>query len=87
MATATEVSTLGIAYAAIAGLLIYRQFDWRRLGPMLVATASLSGAILLIIGTATAMAWGLTQSGFSRSLAEAMAALPGGHPRFSRSRY
>ncbi len=82
VATATEVSTLGIAYAAIAGLLIYRQFDWRRLGPMLVATASLSGAILLIIGTATAMAWGLTQSGFSRSLAEAMAALPGGAPAF-----
>ena len=26
------------------------------------------------------MAWGLTQSGFSRSLAEAMAALPGGAP-------
>jgi tripartite ATP-independent transporter DctM subunit len=82
VATATEVSTLGIAYAAIAGLLLYRQFEWRRLGPMLVATASLSGAILLIIGTATAMAWGLTQSGFSRALAEAMAALPGGAPAF-----
>ena len=51
-------------------------------GPMLVATASLSGAILLIIGTATAMAWGLTQSGFSRALAEMMAALPGGVPMF-----
>ena len=49
---------------------------------MLVATASLSGAILLIIGTATAMAWGLTQSGFSRALAEMMAALPGGVPMF-----
>ncbi len=64
VATATEVSTIGIAYAVIAGLLIYRQFDWRRLRPMLVDTACLSGAILLIIGTATGMAWGLTQSGF-----------------------
>lgn len=82
VATATEVSTLGIAYAVIVGLLIYREFDWKRVGPMLVATASLSGAILLIIGTATAMAWGLTQSGFSRSLAEMMAALPGGKPMF-----
>ena len=27
---------------------------------MLIETASLSGAILLIIGTATAMAWSLT---------------------------
>ncbi len=82
VATATEVSTIGIAYAVIAGLLVYRQFDWKRLGSMLVATASLSGAILLIIGTATAMAWGLTQSGFSRSLAETMAAVPGGAPMF-----
>ncbi len=82
VATATEVSTIGIVYAMIAGLGVYRQFDWKRLGPMLVATASLSGAILLIIGTATAMAWGLTQSGFSRSLAQTMAALPGGAPMF-----
>ncbi|MEJ8821377.1 TRAP transporter large permease subunit [Variovorax humicola] len=82
VATATEVSTLGIAYAIVAGLLVYRQFDWKRLGPMLVATASLSGAILFIIGTATAMAWGLTQSGFSRSLAEMMGSLPGGAPMF-----
>ena len=78
VATATEVSTIGIVFAVLAGLLVYRQFDWRRLMPMLVETASLSGAILLIIGTATGMAWGLTQSGFSRSLATAMTGLPGG---------
>jgi tripartite ATP-independent transporter DctM subunit len=78
VATATEVSTIGIVYAVIAGLLIYRRFDWRRLWPMLVETASLSGAILLIIGAATGMAWALTQSGFSRDLAAVMANLPGG---------
>lgn len=82
VATATEVSTLGIVYAVLAGLLIYRQFPWRRIGPALVATASLSGAILFIIGTATAMAWGLTQSGFSDSLAEMMKELPGGVTMF-----
>jgi tripartite ATP-independent transporter DctM subunit len=82
VATATEVSTIGIVYSMLAGLFVYRQFDWKRLGPMLVSTASLSGAILLIIGTATDMAWGLTQSGFSQSLAQAMAALPGGAPMF-----
>jgi tripartite ATP-independent transporter DctM subunit len=82
VATATEVSTIGIAYAVLAGLLVYRQFDWKRLGPMLVDTAALSGAILLIIGTATAMAWGLTQSGFSKALAQTMAGLPGGAPMF-----
>ena len=78
VATATEVSTIGILYAVIAGLLVYRQFDWKRVYPMLVSTASLSGAILFIIGAATGMAWALTQSGFSSALAEAMKALPGG---------
>ena len=78
VATATEVSTIGIAYAILAGILLYRQFDWRRLPKMLVETASLTGAIIFIIGCATAMAWGLTQSGFSRDLAQAMASVPGG---------
>ena len=82
IATATEVSTIGIVYSVIIGLLIYRRFDWCRLLPMLIETASLSGAILLIIGAATGMAWGLTQSGFSRSLAAAMTGLPGGSGTF-----
>jgi len=82
VATATEVSTIGIVYAILAGLLIYRQFDWRRLYPMLVETAALSGAILLIIGAATGMAWALTQSGFSTALARYMTGLPGGAPMF-----
>src|SRR5689334_8340114 len=87
IATATEVSTIGIVYAFVVGffiygLLIYRNLDWRRLLPMLIETASLSGAILLIIGAATGMAWGLTQSGFSRALAAAMTGLPGGSATF-----
>ena len=82
VATATEVSTIGIAYSIVAGLVIYRRFDPAALRPMLVGTASLSGSILLIIGTATGMAWGLTQSGFSRSLAALMSGLPGGSITF-----
>jgi tripartite ATP-independent transporter DctM subunit len=82
VATATEVSTIGIVYSVLAGLLIYRQFSWRRLYPMLIETAALSGAILLIIGAATGMAWALTQSGFSASLAKFMTGLPGGVPIF-----
>ncbi len=86
VATATEVSTIGIVYAAVVGVigvLFFRQkIEWPRLAPMLVETATLSGAILIIIGAATAMAWALTQSGFSRDLASAMAALPGGAPTF-----
>jgi tripartite ATP-independent transporter DctM subunit len=82
VATATEVSTIGVVYSIVVGLFVYRQFDWRRLQPMLVETASLSGAILLIIGAATGMAWALTQSGFSRDLAAWMSDLPGGKVTF-----
>lgn len=53
-----------------------------RVFAILVNTAILSGAILIIIGTATAMAWALTQSGFAGSLAATMSALPGGRITF-----
>jgi tripartite ATP-independent transporter DctM subunit len=82
IATATEVSTIGIIYSIFVGLFVYRQFPWRRLQPMLVQTAALSGAILIIIGVATSMAWALTQSGFSTKLAETMSSLPGGSNSF-----
>ena len=82
VATATEVSTVGIVYTVLVGILIYRQFNWRRIYPMLVDAASLSGAILLVVGAATAMAWALTQSGFSQDLVTLMAAVPGGNTGF-----
>ena len=82
IATATEVATLGVAYSVLVGLFVYRRFDWRRVFPILVETASLSGAILLIIGAASAMAWALTQAGFADSLASLMTGIPGGKAGF-----
>jgi tripartite ATP-independent transporter DctM subunit len=78
VATATEVSTIGIFYTVFAGLVIYRRFDWKSVYPMLLDTAALSGAILLIVGCATAMAWALTQSGFSSDLVKLLTGVPGG---------
>ncbi|WP_413815314.1 TRAP transporter large permease subunit [Bradyrhizobium sp.] len=82
IATATEVSTIGIVYTLIVGVLFFRKLDWTRMVPMLVDTATLSGAVLFVIGAASGMAWALTQSGFSALLASAMTALPGGQPSF-----
>ena len=86
VATATEVSTIGVAYTllygAIAGLVFGARVQWNRLWDCLLETAALSGAILIIIGTATGMAWALTQSGFSRQLAASMSELPGGAAGF-----
>ena len=82
VATATEVATLGVVYAIVVGIAVYRRFDWRRLGSILVETAALSGAILLIIGAASAMAWALTQAGFAQTLTDLMTGLPGGKAGF-----
>jgi len=81
VATATEVATIGVAYTLVVGLIMHlfmRHIDFKRIYPMLVDAATLSGAILLIIGMATSMAWALTQSGFSAKLVSLMQGVPGG---------
>lgn len=78
VATATEVSTIAVLYALVIGMVLYGGIGWRKFYAMLVETAALSGAILMILGTALAMAWALTQTGFARDLATFMAGLPGG---------
>jgi tripartite ATP-independent transporter DctM subunit len=78
IATATEVSVVGIVYTLFVGLVIYREFDWRSLYGTILDTVALSGAILLIVATATAMGWALTQSGFAQQLADGLGHAPGG---------
>jgi tripartite ATP-independent transporter DctM subunit len=78
IATATEVSTIAVLYALVIGIFLYGGIGLRKFYDMLVETAALSGAILLILGTALAMAWALTQTGFAQQLATFMAGLPGG---------
>jgi tripartite ATP-independent transporter DctM subunit len=85
IATATEVSTLGVAYTLLFSLIARaagRPVPLRRLYRMLVDAAALSGAILLIIGLATSMAWALTRSGFSGQLVDMMQSVPGGKTGF-----
>lgn len=82
VATATEVSTIAVLYALIVGVVLYGGIGWRKFYGMLVETAALSGAILMILGTASAMAWALTQTGFARDLATLMTGLPGGWVTF-----
>jgi tripartite ATP-independent transporter DctM subunit len=78
VATATEVSTIAVLYAMLIGQVLYGGIGWKRLYAMLVETAALSGAILLILGTASAMAWAITQSGIVQHLSAFLTTLPGG---------
>jgi tripartite ATP-independent transporter DctM subunit len=78
VATATEVSTIAVLYAMAIGMVLYGGIGPRRFYAMLVETAALSGAVLMILGTALAMAWAITQSGVAQSIAGFMTNLPGG---------
>jgi tripartite ATP-independent transporter DctM subunit len=78
VASATEVATIGVGYSFIVALILRQSIPPKDLYRILVETASLSGAILFIIGTATGMAWALAQSGFSSELAQLMGKVPGG---------
>ncbi|MCF6368512.1 TRAP transporter large permease subunit [Rhizobium sp. TRM95001] len=78
VATATEVSTIAVLYALVIGAVLYGGISRSRLYAMLVETAALSGAILMILGAASAMAWALTQTGFAAQLVAGVQALPGG---------
>jgi TRAP-type C4-dicarboxylate transport system permease large subunit len=57
---------------------LYLRDLWRTL----VDAASLSGAIMFVIGGVTGMSFSLTQSGFSRQVAEFSTAVPGGAAGF-----
>jgi tripartite ATP-independent transporter DctM subunit len=78
VATATEVSTLAVLYAMVAGIFLYGGFSLKKLYDMLVETAALTGAILIILGCALSMAWVIAQSGVAQQLANFMTTLPGG---------
>jgi tripartite ATP-independent transporter DctM subunit len=78
VATATEVSTVAVVYALFVGHVLYGGIGLRKFYGMLVETAALSGAVLLVLGAASAMAWSITQSGVVQQLSVFMTTLPGG---------
>lgn len=78
VATATEVSTVGLVYVLLLGFVMERRIDLRQCYRALVDTSVISGMILLIMGAATAMSWALTVSGFASEVTAIMTAIPGG---------
>jgi tripartite ATP-independent transporter DctM subunit len=78
VATATEVSTIAVLYAMLIGHWLYGGLGWRKIYTMLVDTAALSGAILLILGTASGMAWAIAQSGVIQTMSSFLTSMPGG---------
>ena len=78
VATATEVSTIAVLYALVVGHLLYGGIRLQKLYAMFVDTAAMTGAILIVLGTASGMAWAITQSGIIQGLTSLLTAMPGG---------
>jgi tripartite ATP-independent transporter DctM subunit len=55
--TPTEAGMIGVIYALVLGVFVYREIKPRDLMPILVNTASLTGMILLLVGTASLLSW------------------------------
>lgn len=75
MLTATESAAVAVVWAAIAGLLIYREVTVKELIPILKDSAKSSAMILFIIAASTAFSWVFTFSGASQALVNAVVSM------------
>ncbi len=57
LVTPTEAGMIGVIYALLLGVFVYREIKPRQLMPILVNTASLTGMILILVGTASLLSW------------------------------
>jgi len=64
--TATEAGVVGAVYALIVGRFVYRELSWRMIYRMAARTVELTGALMLLLFTATAFAWILAFVGLPR---------------------
>ena len=77
--TATEAAMLGVIYALLLGVLVYREIRLRDLMPILVNTGSLTGIVMLLVGTASLLSWIFAAEGIPVLLANWMLKLSS-HP-------
>jgi C4-dicarboxylate transporter, DctM subunit len=69
LVTPTEAGMIGVIYALILGVFVYREIKPRDLLPIVVNTASMSGMILLLVGTASLLSWIFAAESVPRLLA------------------
>ena len=73
--TPTEAGMIGVIYALILGLFVYRELRWRHLVPIFVNTASMAGMVLLLVGTASLLSWIFAAENVPNLLAKSILAL------------
>ena len=67
--TPTEAAVLAVLYALLLGLVIYREIRPRDVMPLLINTASLTGMVMLLVGTASVLSWIFAAQGIPKLIA------------------
>lgn len=75
VATSTEISAFAVVYALAVGAAAFRELSWRQVYRQLADSASLAGAILLVVGAASGVSFVLTFDQVPQSLAAELVAL------------
>lgn len=68
--TPTEASVIAVFYALLCGLFVYRSLPVHRIPSILLQSALVSAAILIILAAARAFAWVIVIEGIPQSIAE-----------------
>ncbi|MBS1228001.1 MAG: dicarboxylate transporter, DctM subunit [Proteobacteria bacterium] len=58
--TPTEAAVVAVFYSLFAGLLIYRELDWRRVPQLMLAALKTSSTIMFLVACAMVSAWLIT---------------------------
>jgi tripartite ATP-independent transporter DctM subunit len=80
--TPTEAAAVAVLYAAIVGLLIYREISWSALPGILLQSAVITASVCFLLGTAAVVAWVLTVAQVPVFLAELLRSLSAGPTAF-----
>jgi len=70
--TPTETSAMAVIYAWVIGQFVYKEFKIQELPQMMVRSMKSSGAVMAIVGAATAVAWVLTYVRVPQQVTELM---------------
>ena len=75
--TPTEASVLAVLYAAVVGLFVYREIEWKALPGIIMNSAMITGAVGLLLGTAGVVSWFLTVQQMPAAMIRIMTVVPG----------
>ncbi len=70
--TVTEASTIAVVYALLVSVFVYREMTWRTFYRSVIRAAITSGTVMMIVATASGVAWLLTSAQVPQSLARGL---------------